>query len=335
MTKMKSDKQKKHPYHGHVRVVHPHWLIAFIIIALCTLTLLVSYAFTIQRAYQNNIIKYGNGTAAVVASELIELSNTARARDNLNLLKVDPLLERAAEAKVRHMVENNYFNHYSPDGTSPWTFMQEVAYQYVAAGENLAVNFTDSEDVVDAWLDSPTHRANIMSTQYSDIGIATMPGTYKGRPAIFVVQMFATPTNEYVTLRAIQEKIAREGRESLSDEESAVKQSGGSKTVEQLELAIPQKFDAVESEEFSPSVRLLNDVEATVWGAIKDMHFDPQSLLLFVFSIIAGLIAVGCMGLLVRKAWHMAHILAFGMCLLILLALGYGLFAMMWQPVIL
>jgi hypothetical protein len=79
-------------------------------------------------------------------------------------------------------------------GKTPWYWFEQAGYDYAAAGENLAVNFTDSKDVTAAWLASPSHRANIMSGNYTEIGIATARGTYKGKDAIFVVQEFGRPS---------------------------------------------------------------------------------------------------------------------------------------------
>jgi hypothetical protein len=68
-----------------------------------------------------------------------------------------------------------------------------VGYKFLYAGENLAVNFTESRDVDQAWMDSPTHRANLLNVNFREIGMAVMEGAYKGNDTIFVVQMFGTP----------------------------------------------------------------------------------------------------------------------------------------------
>jgi hypothetical protein len=68
----------------------------------------------------------------------------------------------------------------------------------VHAGENLAIHFTDSGDVVQAWMDSPTHRANIMNGNYTEIGVGTAEGTYEGFDTVYVVQLFGTPARPTV-----------------------------------------------------------------------------------------------------------------------------------------
>lgn len=131
--------------------------------------------------------------ASVLPGVLVDLTNDDREKRDLHELEHHPLLERAAQLKANHMAENGYFAHNSPDGTTPWEWFYQAGYQFQHAGENLAVNFSDSQDVEDAWMDSPGHRANILNGDFTQIGIATAKGEYKGRETVFVVQMFGTP----------------------------------------------------------------------------------------------------------------------------------------------
>ncbi len=140
------------------------------------------------------ILPSSNYFAAVFASVLVDQTNGVRQTESLGTLKTNPILEHAARLKVEDMVTKGYFSHNSPDGKTPWYWFEQAGYNYAAAGENLAVNFVDSQDVTTAWMQSPTHRANIMSGNYTEIGIAVMSGMYKGREAIFVVQEFGRPS---------------------------------------------------------------------------------------------------------------------------------------------
>ncbi len=132
--------------------------------------------------------------AAIFAAVLIDQTNQVRQTDSLSTLRTNPLLENAARMKAEDMAAKGYFAHNAPDGKTPWYWFDIAGYDYAAAGENLAVNFTDSKDVTEAWMRSPGHRANIMSGNYTEIGVATAAGTYKGKPAIFVVQAFGRPS---------------------------------------------------------------------------------------------------------------------------------------------
>lgn len=131
--------------------------------------------------------------AAVVAAILAELANADREEHGLEKLAINPSLVAVAQAKANDMATKSYFAHTSPEGIDPWYWFKKEGYAYAYAGENLAVHFSDSGDVERAWMDSPTHRDNIMANRYTEIGIATAQGTYEGYPTTFVVQVFGAP----------------------------------------------------------------------------------------------------------------------------------------------
>jgi Cysteine-rich secretory protein family len=130
----------------------------------------------------------------IVVGALTDGTNAARVQNNLPSLQVNPLLERAAQEKVDDMVANDYFAHTSPQGVTPWYWFANVGYDFTYAGENLAVDFSDSQDVTTAWLNSPEHRANIMDTHFTQFGIAIATGTYEGQSVIFVAEEFGAPS---------------------------------------------------------------------------------------------------------------------------------------------
>jgi len=134
-----------------------------------------------------------NSLSAIYASVLVSLTNQNRAAANIAELKINPLLEKAAQMKADDMASKSYFAHNTPEGKTPWYFVEQAGYKYIYAGENLAVNFENSEDVETAWMNSRGHFLNIMNPKFTEIGIATSTGIYKGRTAVFVVQMFGAP----------------------------------------------------------------------------------------------------------------------------------------------
>jgi hypothetical protein len=154
-------------------------------------------------AIHRMILVSSDGLAAVYSKVLVALTNTERSDVKLNELTINPLLEQAASLKANDMATNGYFAHYGPDGTTPWNWIDKTGYKYDLAGENLAIDFTDSDDVSKAWMNSPAHRANILNSRFTEIGIATAKGNYNGHPTTFVVQMFGHPkkniTNNIVT----------------------------------------------------------------------------------------------------------------------------------------
>ncbi len=148
--------------------------------------------------------------AAVIAAVLVELANNDRTALALDGLSVNPTLVAAAQAKANDMASKGYFSHTTPEGYDSWHWFKEVGYDYQYAGENLAVNFSDSGDVQKAWMMSPTHRQNIMSARYTEIGIATAVGMYQGKEAVFAVQMFGRPkaNSERPTVSAASPVVA-------------------------------------------------------------------------------------------------------------------------------
>jgi hypothetical protein len=131
--------------------------------------------------------------SSVLPGVLVSLTNDDRSANGIGALKENALLDAAAQEKANDMAAKGYFSHVTPDGKTPWYWLDRVGYKYVYAGENLAVDFTDSTDVEKAWMNSPTHRANIVKAQYTEVGIATANGTFEGHPATFVVQFFGSP----------------------------------------------------------------------------------------------------------------------------------------------
>lgn len=131
---------------------------------------------------------------AVLPAVLTDLTNEKREKEELPVLQVSAVLNTIAEMKARDMAEKGYFAHTSPEGKNPWYWFALGGYAYESAGENLAVNFSDSRDVTRAWMNSPGHKANILKNTFTEIGTGVATGTYQGRETIFVAQVFGRPT---------------------------------------------------------------------------------------------------------------------------------------------
>lgn len=130
--------------------------------------------------------------ASVLPSVLIGFTNQDRTAQGLDALTPDEVLSEAAQMKAEDMAAKGYFAHVSPEGKTPWYWLDQVGYPYGYAGENLAIDFKDSKEVEDAWMASPAHHANIVKPQYTRIGIGTAEGMYEGEKTTFVVQYFAS-----------------------------------------------------------------------------------------------------------------------------------------------
>ncbi len=168
----------------------PHFLRSETVQTLITL-LLVSQVFFFIFTYI--IAPNSKQIASIIASSLVQQTNSERLRIKISDLKTNVKLEQSAKLKANDMASKGYFAHNTPDGKNPWYFFNMAGYDYEYAGENLAVNFVESKDVTNAWMNSKSHRDNILNDKYTEIGIATAEGKYKGKDAIFVVQHFGKP----------------------------------------------------------------------------------------------------------------------------------------------
>jgi len=129
----------------------------------------------------------------ITFNDLLSETNKERVVNNLNALTVNEKLNQAAAAKAAYMFKYNFWAHVAPDGTEPWYFFTRAGYDYRFAGENLARDFGNSTDVVQAWMDSPSHRENLLSPNYTEIGFAVVNGNLDGLETTLVVQLFGKP----------------------------------------------------------------------------------------------------------------------------------------------
>ncbi len=139
-------------------------------------------------------------SSQITPQRIIELTNQERASRGLEPLKNNSLLNQAAQLKAGDMFAFDYWSHQSPSGREPWTFLKDTGYNYRIAGENLARDFYRPEAVIKAWMNSPTHKENIVNPKFQEIGVAVVDGTLGGLKTTLVVQFFTTPT--YVSSQA-------------------------------------------------------------------------------------------------------------------------------------
>jgi hypothetical protein len=165
---------------------HPH------IIKLRWSALIAMFFIVAQLAYnfgttgKFSILGYAtNINSGGVAS----LVNSKRSANGLGSLSYNGALASAAAAKANDMFAKGYWSHYSPSGVGPSAFVSAAGYSYTMAGENLAKDWQSSGSVVNAWMSSPAHRANVLG-DYNDIGIAAVNGVLNGQETTIVVAMF-------------------------------------------------------------------------------------------------------------------------------------------------
>lgn len=166
------------------KLLHHDFLTIYLLAALL-LTATVSH---FQKT--GNVLGYATD---VTVEKLYELTNEERAKNNTPALTYNEDLEEAAKLKAENMFKENYWAHYGPAGETPWQFILESGYQYEYAGENLAKNFLFSDGIVEAWMNSPTHKENLLRNDYTEVGFAVVNGVLNGEETTLVVQMFGKP----------------------------------------------------------------------------------------------------------------------------------------------
>jgi uncharacterized protein YkwD len=123
--------------------------------------------------------------------QVIVAINLQRKIFNLPPLITNDKLSLAADNKAKDLSKNQYFSHIDPITNKKWSdFIVDSNYNYEVAGENLANGFYDTNSMIKAWMNSPTHRENVLNSSVDETGIGISTGTLQGTPTIFVVQMF-------------------------------------------------------------------------------------------------------------------------------------------------
>lgn len=112
-----------------------------------------------------------NTNLSVFEQQVIDLTNQERAKHGLNALQVDSELSKVAREKSKDMANNHYFSHNSPTYGSPFDMMKQFGITYRTAGENIAMGQRTPQEVVQAWMNSEGHRANILNKNFTHIGV--------------------------------------------------------------------------------------------------------------------------------------------------------------------
>jgi len=251
---------------------------------------LASLVIFVGATVQYLIVTNSNLLAEVLPRVLAEMANMDRAESKVGTLTINPLLEKAARLKADDMASKGYFAHTSPQGLTPRHWFSEVGYDFAYAGENLAVDFSDSGDVNEAWMNSPKHRFNIMNSEFTEIGIGVARGIFEGRETVFVVQMFGRPAEvKVLTLNEIpsdtgggNEITAAENKEIESDLVSLVTEAESRGSGETF-MAVSQK---------TPVTIKGAGVTADLTTPAEDLLVSPKRNLYSVYIILGSLVAL-------------------------------------------
>jgi uncharacterized protein YkwD len=221
-------------------------------------------------------------TRGISVTGIFIAGNDERKEHGTEALILDDQLTAMAKRKANDMFTHQYFAHDSPSGVGVEELAARVGYDYLLVGENLALgNFTSSAEIVQAWMDSPGHRANLLKSQYSHIGIAVVEGMFEGDRVWIAVQEFGLPravcpepaeklkatiSSELAKLAALKKTIAQH----KEDAEDAVQNSAAwEHAVDAYNTAVATHNDLVDSyredvSQYNAQVSVYNDCLAQV-----------------------------------------------------------------------
>jgi len=174
--------------HFHPKALRP--------IGLTSVALVLAFIPTLYNLTEAGKMQVLGYATNVTVTDLFILGNDERSKVGAKSLTLNPTLSQAALNKANDMLAHNYWAHDSPLGATPWSFITGAGYSYTSAGENLAKNFNSSAGVIYGWMNSPTHRDNVLSTKYQEVGYAVVNGVLLGEETTLVVAMYGSP---YVT----------------------------------------------------------------------------------------------------------------------------------------
>lgn len=141
---------------------------------------------------RTGILAYATNTSI---SGLLQSTNQKRTANGKSNLGINSKLNKAAQAKANDMAARNYWSHNTPEGEEPWIFIDQAGYAYTQAGENLAYGFLTSSDTVTGWMNSPSHKANMLDGNYQEVGFgfANNPNYQSDGEQTIVVAMYGKP----------------------------------------------------------------------------------------------------------------------------------------------
>jgi len=219
--------------------------------------------------------------AVVTSSELVDLANKERVTEGLQPLTINEKLVQAAQEKAQDMLTNGYFAHTSPLGITPWHWFDAVGYNYVAAGENLAKDFTDSQFLHRAWMNSPSHRDNILNSNYQEIGIAVVEGKINGRNTVLAVQLFGKVAGKKVEKPEIKQPASSEVEITTPEPEQEIGSPSVTGTTTEDKNIQGQE---VQSQPLQ-SKKVLTTIGEKSESAVNDIYFIIAGLLTLVLLL--------------------------------------------------
>jgi len=257
----------------------------------------------------------------VSINDLLTLTNEQRRAHGLAPLSLNGQLSQAAAAKAQDMLAKNYWAHMAPDGGTPWGFIKGAGYSYLYAGENLARGFNSAPEIVNAWMASPSHRDNMLSANYTEVGFAAVPGTLTGAETILVVEMFGS---KY----AAKEESAETATQASAPTAVPVPTKVIAKVIVPSSTPIPPTLTIVPSQTQEPAPPVA--VAAIQSNPLIDSKSFQKNLSYFLLFLFIAVLIIDAI-IIERKqiarlvSHNLDHIIFLGMILIAAIIIGKGL----------
>lgn len=265
---------------------HPHILRPVGLLMVLAVLVVIPPAYNIVSAQKFQVLGYATN---ISVNGLNQASNQQRVNNGQISLNLNSRLNSAAAAKAKDMITDDYWSHIAPDGTTPWDFINNTGYEYTVAGENLAKGFYTSSDVVDAWMNSSEHRANILKSDYKDVGYAILDGTLQGYKTTLVVAMYGT---EYTApVAKSQPTTTTTSTPTTTTKTATTKPKATTKTTATKDTTIPKVTTATpeptsNSSNLSDTGQVLGSFLSAPLQAYQSMNWGQKASILIVCTLI-------------------------------------------------
>lgn len=280
---------------SHHKHYWPYIPVLLLIVATFALSLL-------QPVIEKRVLSYATEMSV---QQLLDETNKQRVANGAAPLTLNTKLNSAAQSKADDMVTRNYWAHNTPDGQEPWVFFDAAGYKYYKAGENLAYGFSTSSDTVTGWMNSPSHRDNLLDSAFTEVGFGFKNGSNfnESGPETVVVAEYGRPQ----VLAQANGEAQQPG--NPVPQQTGVPQPTTAQPVAQA-AAPPQAAD--DTSKAKESSLVVNSTNSNSNGAksvpvsrIESM-LGGNSWLVFAVGILTGGAAVA---LLLRHAMALRHVL--------------------------
>lgn len=289
------------------KILHPSS-----IMVIASLLVLFQMAINYSSKLGPDVLGYAS---SISREEVARLTNQKRVAAGLSELKFNETLSSAAYTKGIDMINKDYWAHVAPDGTQPWSFFNRFGYKYRYAGENLARDFSTASSAVDAWMNSPSHRDNILNSKYKEIGIGIVEGDLSGSDTTIIVQFFGTSYTDIPRQPVVDSSVSPSASVELKDNDNIVKE-------ESLQTTDKQTVPVGDVQAIISSPKPNQQVLISPFTTTKSISLTVVGILLLVFIVDAFLVSKRRIIRIAGRSF--AHVIFLGMILSIIVILKAG-----------